>query len=208
MLEPAPGPDRRSQDILDAQFCQPTSLIPEEPIFIAVSPASASADSRSVPRGPKPSGPAFDAAQFHVHEPDCPIATFGFRQSHDFPPHRLAHKDQLALPFDLPRVPHSHEALGPRPPTRVYVASPRPYPARLEDPWYDATHQVRRPFRVEFAPQPVKPALLLRRRCRRWSGRLFLQRQVESLMAPILLRMAGINPIELDAQFQPPHRQM
>jgi hypothetical protein len=24
------------------------------------------------------------------------------------------------------------------------VASPRPYPARLEDPWYDATHQVRR----------------------------------------------------------------
>jgi putative transposase len=37
-----------------------------------------------------------------------------------------------------------HEALGQRPPACVYVASPRPYPARLEDPWYDATHQVRR----------------------------------------------------------------
>ena len=37
-----------------------------------------------------------------------------------------------------------HEALGQHPPARVYVASPRPYPARLEDPWYDATHQVRR----------------------------------------------------------------
>lgn len=37
-----------------------------------------------------------------------------------------------------------HEALGQQPPARVYVASPRPYPARLEDPWYDATHQVRR----------------------------------------------------------------
>ena len=24
------------------------------------------------------------------------------------------------------------------------MPSPRPYPARLEDPWYDATHQVRR----------------------------------------------------------------
>jgi hypothetical protein len=24
------------------------------------------------------------------------------------------------------------------------VASPRPYPARIEDPWYDATHAVRR----------------------------------------------------------------
>ena len=24
------------------------------------------------------------------------------------------------------------------------MASPRPYPGRLEEPWYDATHQVRR----------------------------------------------------------------
>jgi transposase InsO family protein len=37
-----------------------------------------------------------------------------------------------------------HEALGQQPPARVYVASPRPYPDRLEEPWYDATHQVRR----------------------------------------------------------------
>lgn len=37
-----------------------------------------------------------------------------------------------------------HEALGQQPPGRVYRASPRPYPARVEDPWYDATHQVRR----------------------------------------------------------------
>jgi transposase InsO family protein len=37
-----------------------------------------------------------------------------------------------------------HEALGQQPPARVYVASSRSYPARLEDPWYDATHQVRR----------------------------------------------------------------
>ncbi len=37
-----------------------------------------------------------------------------------------------------------HEALDQVPPARVYVPSPRPYPGRLEDPWYDATHQVRR----------------------------------------------------------------
>lgn len=37
-----------------------------------------------------------------------------------------------------------HEALGQQPPARVYVPSPRAYPARLDDPWYDATHQVRR----------------------------------------------------------------
>ena len=37
-----------------------------------------------------------------------------------------------------------HEALGQTPPARAYHGSPRPYPARLDDPWYDATHEVRR----------------------------------------------------------------
>ena len=37
-----------------------------------------------------------------------------------------------------------HEALAQTPPARTYRGSPRPYPARLEDPWYDATYQVRR----------------------------------------------------------------
>lgn len=37
-----------------------------------------------------------------------------------------------------------HEALGQRPPAQLYTASPRPYPAHLVEPWYDATHQVRR----------------------------------------------------------------
>jgi putative transposase len=37
-----------------------------------------------------------------------------------------------------------HEALGQRPPARFYVASRRRYPTTLVEPWYDATHQVRR----------------------------------------------------------------
>lgn len=37
-----------------------------------------------------------------------------------------------------------HEALGQRPPAECYEPSPRPMPARIEDPWYDADHQVRR----------------------------------------------------------------
>ena len=48
--------------------------------------------------------------------------------------------DRMRGEFNIERP---HEALGQRPPARVYVASPRSYPARLEDPWYDATHQVR-----------------------------------------------------------------
>ena len=49
--------------------------------------------------------------------------------------------DRLRADFNGERP---HEALGQQPPARVYAASPRPYPVRLEEPWYDATHQVRR----------------------------------------------------------------
>lgn len=37
-----------------------------------------------------------------------------------------------------------HEALGQRPPAELYAPSPRAMPERVEDPWYDADHQVRR----------------------------------------------------------------
>jgi putative transposase len=37
-----------------------------------------------------------------------------------------------------------HEALGQATPASRYRPSPRPYPARLEEPWYDAEHAVRR----------------------------------------------------------------
>ena len=49
--------------------------------------------------------------------------------------------DRLRTVFNTVRP---HEALGQEPPARHYQASSRPYPTRLEDPWYDATHQVRR----------------------------------------------------------------
>jgi transposase InsO family protein len=37
-----------------------------------------------------------------------------------------------------------HEALGQRPPAEIYTRSRRTMPDRVEDPWYDADHQVRR----------------------------------------------------------------
>ena len=37
-----------------------------------------------------------------------------------------------------------HEALGQRPPSEVYGPSPRRFPDRVEEPWYDADHEVRR----------------------------------------------------------------
>jgi transposase InsO family protein len=37
-----------------------------------------------------------------------------------------------------------HEALGQVPPADLYIPSPRVMPEQVEDPWYDADHQVRR----------------------------------------------------------------
>src|SRR5215831_5033834 len=49
--------------------------------------------------------------------------------------------DRMRVAFNTERP---HEALDQQPPGCVYERSPRPYPARLDDPWYDAQHQVRR----------------------------------------------------------------
>lgn len=57
------------------------------------------------------------------------------------PRQQQARFDRLRREFNTERP---HEALGQQPPSRVHVASSRSYPTHLEDPWYDATHEVRR----------------------------------------------------------------
>ena len=49
--------------------------------------------------------------------------------------------DHLRMEFNTERP---HEALEFETPADRYVGSPRPYPVRLDEPCYDATHQVRR----------------------------------------------------------------
>jgi putative transposase len=74
--------------------------------------------------------------RFHLtlqEETTTPPATTARQQQARF--------DRMRREFNTERP---HEALGQQPPARHYVPSPRPYPSRLEDPWYDATHQVRR----------------------------------------------------------------
>ena len=74
--------------------------------------------------------------RFHLtlqEETTTPPATTARQQQARF--------DRMRREFNTERP---HEALGQQPPARHYVRSPRPYPTRLEEPWYDATHQVRR----------------------------------------------------------------
>jgi transposase InsO family protein len=57
-----------------------------------------------------------------------------------------------------------HEALGQTPPADRYTPSPRRMPDRLEDPWYDADHEVRRvrsSGEIIWHKQPVYISLAL-----------------------------------------------
>ena len=62
------------------------------------------------------------------------------------PPARNAAEQQVR--FDAFRHHYNeerpHEALGQVPPAEHFAPSPRAMPRRIEDPWYDADHQVRR----------------------------------------------------------------
>jgi len=74
--------------------------------------------------------------RFHLtlqQDTTTPPAASPRQQQARFDAHRVLFNEQ-----------RPHEALGQRPPARVYQPAPRPYPHPLEEPWYDATHQVRR----------------------------------------------------------------
>ena len=62
-------------------------------------------------------------------------------------------------------------------------------------------------FGVELAEEGIEPGLLLQSVEARRPRGFFLQGQVHALMATVLLRLAGLDALDSDAQPQPPDRQ-
>jgi hypothetical protein len=60
-----------------------------------------------------------------------------------------------------------------------------------------------RPLLVVLRDERVEPRLLLQHVRGGWLGGVFLQREVHALVAAVLLRVAGLDPLELDAQREP-----
>ena len=64
------------------------------------------------------------------------------------------------------------------------------------------------PVGVEAGEELVEPGLLLEHVGGRRFGRFALQGEVHALMAAILLGVAGFDPFDLDAEAQPPDREL
>jgi hypothetical protein len=61
---------------------------------------------------------------------------------------------------------------------------------------------------VEDLEELVEPSLLLQEISTRWLGGFFLQSAMHTFVTAVLLRMAGLEPFDADAQAKSPDRQL
>src|SRR5271163_1556198 len=148
-----------------------------------------------------------DVSELDIRVAHQPVARFGLDDANRFTNQRFANKDQFAGPFDLAVAAHTADRdiaavarivnpvrVGPRRP--LVCRSRRPLPQRLV--W---------PLVVVDLSKVVEAPLLCRQAfCRRRCG-LLVERAVNPLVTPVLLRLAGDDPLGPDAELDPPHRQ-
>src|SRR5215468_9711425 len=65
-----------------------------------------------------------------------------------------------------------------------------------------------RSFAIEFVNEVIELFLLLQRVHGWWAGGLLLECEMHSLMAAFLLRMSRLDALDLNAEPEPPHRQL
>jgi hypothetical protein len=63
------------------------------------------------------------------------------------------------------------------------------------------------PLLVEGADELIEASLLLEEVLGGGLGGLLLERQMHALMAAVLLRVSGLDALDIDPEPQPPHRQ-
>ncbi len=155
-----------------------------------------------------------NAASTIIQEPynqrpkaDSPVPVVLRQEPHGLTPESLAEVDFVPFPLDLAvgaDLPHSHPKLVLRGGYPAGVGPERrtvPVGGRL------LSQCLMRPLLIVGLAEGVKGSLLPSPVRLRWTGRLCLERPVQSLQASVLLRVTGFYPLRDDAQLDPPHRK-
>ena len=128
--------------------------------------------------------------------------------THHLPLHGFTHKHQFPFPLDLPVRVHTPHLVRRVVPGILELGRIGPGGRDIDVPRRSLPQCLVRPVSIKLAPHAIKPPLLGLARGRGCQRRLLLQRQVKPLVAPVLLRVPRIDPIQVNSQLQPPHRQL
>jgi hypothetical protein len=90
----------------------------------------------------------------------------------------------------------------------ILEAAIEPRRGRIEGGRRFQIQRLVRAFVVVALDERIEARLLLQDIGRGWVRRFRVERQMQALMATVLLGMPGRNPLEPDADAQPPHRQL
>src|SRR6478736_1288774 len=152
-------------------------------------------------------GPTIDEAKVDIGEAYDPVALLSLGDADELADEGFADEDEVATPFDL--------AIGTHPAYRMVGVIPGIlHPGRIS-PGRGAIAAGRRVLIeslmgsdvVEVLAEVLEPGLLLGRACGRRAGGLGLERAVHALVAAVLLRLARLDPLELDAELDPMNRE-
>lgn len=162
----------------------------------------------AMPGWRKPTRLPIDAPEFDLHEVDAPITTRGFSEPDQLAADGFAHEDELTPPLDLPAIADASDLVGRVVPRILHSRGIGPRRRRIQAGGRLLPEGFVGAFGVELATHAVEASLLRRRRGGGRRRGLLLEREMKSLMTTILLGMPAINPIELNAELQPPDGEM
>ena len=152
-------------------------------------------------------GPTIDEAKVDIGEAHDPVALLSLGDADELADEGFADEDEVATPFDL--------AIGTHPAYRMVGVIPGILHFSRISPGRGAIAAGRRVLVeslmgsdvVEVVAEVLEPGLLLGRACGRRAGGLGLERAVHALVAAVLLRLARLDPLELDAELDPMNRE-
>ena len=148
-----------------------------------------------------------DVAEFDIGKAHQPVAAVGLDHANRLADPRLADKDQLAGPFDLTGAAHPADCDSVAVAWIVEPIRVRPRRGLVQRSRRLLAQRLVRPLAVVNRSEIVEPPLLRRQAVGRRRCGLVLERAVNPLVTPILLRLAGNDPLGPDAALDPPDRQ-